>query len=101
VNVYCFDVDGTLESSSGPVSLSDLDALMDMDHVVLIVSPSSAVPERYAKCLTEGTRADNLKEARKMFDGGTEYIYVSDNPGDEEVAREAGFTFLHPNDWNA
>lgn len=104
--LICFDVDGTLETSNGPVKTSRLVSLKDWGHRVIIVSPSPHFP-RYAdtddpvfpNVSGNDTRLENLLEAKQMFGSEEFYLYISDNPGDDEVAKQAGFSFMHPKDF--
>lgn len=96
--VYAFDVDGTLSSSAGPVPLDDLRELVRRGHAVVIVSPSTNCPEEWPRC-SDGERTANLREARKQYPDAAQYIYVSDNPGDEEVAFGANYKLVRPEDW--
>lgn len=92
--IFAFDVDGTLETSGGPVTTAMLQYLARFGEVV-IVSPSPHKPEGF-KVIADSSREENLKTA-----GGKERtlrFYVSDN-GDSEIARKAGFAYVDREDF--
>jgi hypothetical protein len=93
VTVYGFDIDGTLETSAGPVSIERLDALRRDGHYVYLVSPSEARPKGFPIVASGAHRSDNLRQVKAMHPDETEFIYVSDN-GDQVAATEAGFTYV-------
>ncbi len=86
-----FDVDGTLETSSGPVKVARLRELELHGASVVIVSPSSLRPGGFSERINGG-RADNLRAAANHFPADL-YLYVSDN-GDRADAEAAGFTYV-------
>ena len=45
------------------------------------------------------TRLENLLSASLRYPSLL-YIYVSDNAGDDEIAKNAGFSYIHPKDFN-
>src|SRR6266851_4737483 len=93
--VICFDVDGTLETSSGPVKidrLTQLQATTGFD--IWIVSPSSLSPNRRTTNPThftesiKGDRLSNLLAVKQTYaESDTQldihenyfWLYVSDN----------------------
>lgn len=94
--LVAFDVDGTLETSQGPVKLATLDRLIEAGARVVIVSPSGAAPpaNRYQRILPNGggSRSGNLLEAKRLYPADL-CLYVSDN-GDVGEAQAAGFIYI-------
>lgn len=94
--LVAFDVDGTLETSQGPVKLTTLAKLLEAGADIAIVSPSNAYPLglAYLRCLPDGggSRSANLLEAKRRFPSDL-YLYVSDN-GDIGEAQVAGFIYV-------
>lgn len=94
--LVAFDVDGTLETSQGPVKVATLDRLMAAGAEVVIVSPSGAYPPNFIdrRILPNGggSRASNLLEAKRVYPSDL-YLYVSDN-GDVGEAQLAGFIYI-------
>ncbi|MFI4977519.1 MAG: hypothetical protein ACHQC8_02405 [Solirubrobacterales bacterium] len=93
--LVCFDVDGTLETSGGPVTLMMLARLQAMPNLfVTIVSPSAAAPPGFERALPNGggSRRDNLLAA-KFSHPADLYLYVSNN-GDQAEAIAAGFLYV-------
>jgi hypothetical protein len=89
-------VDGTLDSSAGPVPLARLQELERWGYVVAIVSPSQNWPlDLFPAYVAGPDRLQNLRDAA-YYNVADINFYISDNPGDEEVARQAGFTFVRP-----
>jgi hypothetical protein len=99
-NVIAFDCDGTISLSGGNVTPEQLAILTSHGNIVVIVSPSGAcVSLPYPRIVDGATRLDNLKKVKTAFPGDN-YYYVSDNPGDDQVSKEAGFTYIHPSQFN-
>jgi hypothetical protein len=94
--LLAFDVDGTLDSSAGPVPVARLHALQAPDCRVVIVSPSPARPPGFPEYLGED-RAGNLAAAADGWPADL-CLYVSDNE-DREAARLAGFIYVDRNDF--
>ena len=97
--LLCFDCDGTLDCSGGPVKVGRLIEMQMINVYSVIVSPSPACASIPFLHVIDGTsRKDCLLKAKEKFPGAL-CIYVSDNPGDDAVAAEAGFAFMHPKDF--
>jgi len=90
--LICLDVDGTIETSAGPVAVSLLERLRDAGADVVIVSPSSAKPQGFPVVLDGATRGDCLRAAKALFPADL-CLYVSNN-GDQAEAEGAGFSFV-------
>lgn len=98
--LVAFDCDKTLEIAGGTVPLSRLQELNIPPHIrVVIVSPSPNCKLPYPKFIHGDSRLENLLMAANAYPS-TLYIYVSDNPGDDENARIAGYAYIHPKDFN-
>jgi hypothetical protein len=108
--LLAFDVDGTLDTSSGPVKVERLLHLHEIwGWRIVIVSPSSAYPKRsepidgndslFPRFVAGPNRTDNLMAARAAYATEGIYLYVSDNGGDDVTALAAGYTYIHPKDF--
>jgi hypothetical protein len=95
--LLCWDVDGTLDCSAGPVPVT---RLLDLDELagcaVVIVSPSAARPSGFAERISDD-RAANLRAAAEGFPADLR-LYISDNQ-DREAAEAAGFTYVDAADF--
>ena len=96
--LVCFDVDGTLDVTAGPVPLQRLYDLQSIGVKVAIVSPSGARLTDFPLFLTSD-RDRNLRNARQWAENPPLCIYVSDNMGDRELSEMMGFTYVHPEDF--
>ncbi len=99
--LVCFDVDGTLDSSGGPVSFAWVKACVQrLDFLAMVVSPSVAWPQgELPASLTGGSRADNLRAAAVACEPtATLRLYVSDNK-DQAEAQAAGFVYIEAADF--
>ncbi len=98
--LLCFDVDGTLDSSAGPVPFEVLLALQEAGMPVAVVSPSANWPKAEHPELDFATpdqgRQTNLLRAKEAFPGARVLLYVSDNPNEDTLAQEAGFLRILP-----
>ena len=96
-----FDCDGTLEVGKppGPVGLGHLGELMGRGFVVVIVSESvNCFNLPFEHIVVPGDRLQALINARTKYPG-LKCVYVSDNPGDDVVAKKAGCEYIHPSNW--
>jgi hypothetical protein len=95
--LLAFDVDGTLDSSAGPVPVARLHELATVPGcAVVIVSPSPARPSGFTEFIADD-RLANLNAAAARYPAPLR-VYVSDNL-DREIARQAGFTYVDRNDF--
>ncbi len=91
--LLCFDVDGTLETSAGPITVARLRELDAIDGCqVVIVSPSGARPQGFAECINGPSRAANLESAATTYHSDL-LLYISDN-NDQAEAQASGFTYI-------
>lgn len=96
--VVACDVDGTLDTSSGPVPVRRLLELQGYGAHVWIVSPSGKRPSSFREAV-DGDRAANLRQVRltehaeDALAGTFLYLYVSDNK-DYDAARQTGFSYI-------
>ncbi len=95
MTVYAFDVDGTIETSNGPITEARLHELREDGDFVYLVSPSASRPKGLP-ILASGSRQDNLRAVRAMHPDEDRFVYVSDN-GDVSDAQAAGFEYVW--DW--
>ncbi len=106
--LICLDCDGTLYTTVSlippvkvaqkPVPLSRLDELEAAGVQFVLVSPSSACDGLPYPRITNPDRAKALIEAAERYPSDY-YIYLSDNVGDDKVSQEAGFTYIHPDNF--
>ena len=106
--LICLDCDGTLftvESlippervSQKPVPLSRLQELESAGAQFVLVSPSSACDGLPYPRITHPDRAQALLQAAKQYPADL-YVYLSDNVGDDDVSRQAGFSYIHPDNF--
>ncbi len=96
--LIAFDVDGTLETSGGPVKIERLNELIDDGAKIAIVSPSPSKPSGFIE-INSGDRFKDLQHCKKDYPDEEIYLYVSDNLGDDWLAMKAGFTFVKPKDF--
>ena len=99
MTVFAFDVDGTLETSAGPISIAVLQGLK-CDHYVYLVSPSAARPKGFPIVVSSSSRVESLRQVRKMHPDEPDegFLYISDN-GDQREAQLAGFTYIWHNEF--
>jgi ribonucleotide monophosphatase NagD (HAD superfamily) len=99
--LFAFDVDGTLETSNGPITIAELEHLQSLGAAVVIVSESSKAPSNFERFINRGSdgpdkaypsRQANLLAAKAAFPSKFNF-YVSDNE-DYESAMTAGFTYI-------
>ena len=106
--LMCLDCDGTIYTteslippvrvSQKPVPLSRLEALSSAGTQLVLVSPSSACDGLPYPRITHPDRATALREAAAQYPADL-YVYLSDNVGDDEVSRQAGFSYIHPDNF--
>ena len=94
--LLCFDVDGTLETGLGPISVETLQALEARGHTVVIVSPSPLRPEGlgFPEFLSVNRKKNLLDAAAANPELWP--VYISDNEGDDRLSQEVGFTYVDP-----
>ena len=99
--LIAFDCDGTLDASNGHILVSRLGEINIPPYIqIVIVSPSSYCSQLpFPRFVNGSTRIENLLEAAIAYPSLLN-IYVSDNQGDDVNARNAGFVYVHPNDFN-
>jgi hypothetical protein len=99
MTVFAFDIDGTLETSAGPIPISVLEGLK-CDHYVYLVSPSAARPKGFPIVLSSSSRVESLRQVKAMHPDTEpdDFIYVSDN-GDQREAQLAGFRYVWHNEF--
>jgi len=96
-----FDCDGTLEIGNppGPVKLADLNFLIALGiHVVIVSESANCANLPFEHIVVPGNRLQALLNAKAKYHG-LRCIYVSDNPGDDANARQAGCEYMHPSEY--
>ncbi len=106
--LICLDCDGTLYTTVSlippvkvaqkPIPLSRLEALEAAGVQFVLVSPSSACDGLPYPRITNPDRSKALIEAAERYPSDY-YIYLSDNVGDDEVSKQAGFSYIHPDNF--
>jgi len=106
--LICLDCDGTLYTTVSlippekveqtPIPLSRLEALEAAGAQFVLVSPSSACDGLPYPRITNPDRAKALIEAAERYPADF-YIYLSDNVGDDQISQQAGFSYLHPDNF--
>ena len=100
--VVMFDCDGTLEigNPSGYVRREDLDWLVSKGFIAVNVSESpNCASLNIPRVIAPGNRLQALLKAKEQFKPDA-CVYVSDNPGDNVVAKQAGCLYVHPEFWS-
>jgi len=105
MTLFCFDVDGTLDCSNGPITVAMLDLLAQSTspYTVVIVSPSGAYTGGLPRIANNATRKENLIAAREAFTAQHGHsplvcLYVSDNK-DYTEAEAAGFAYIEASEF--
>jgi hypothetical protein len=102
VILLCFDVDGTLDCSGGPVPVRLLESLHAAGVALFIVSPSGAYQGNLPRQSDLPTREANLlaahDRAADAFRQAAVRLYVSDNK-DYAQASAAGFCYIEASDF--
>ena len=100
--LICFDVDGTLEVSTGPVPLERLRQLKRQGAIIYIVGNYG----KLAQTTTEfedgniaGTKAESLRLLAERHPDALRRIYVADTGGDKIAAESVGYLFIFAGDF--
>lgn len=101
--LIALDCDGTIDigSPTGPIPVSRLYELNTPPYIQMVVVSASPFCARlpFPRFVSENTRLENLLAAAIRYPSLLN-IYVSDNPGDNINAKNAGFLYVHPKDFN-
>lgn len=106
--LIAFDCDETLNISNGSVSISRLEKINIPPYIqIVIVSESIYCSQlNFPRFVNKNrlrprsiTRLENLLEAALRYPSLLN-IYVSDNAGDDTIAKNAGFVYCHPKDFH-
>ncbi len=49
--------------------------------------------------IVESTRLESLQKVKSLHPEEKLFVYVSDNSGDDAVAYQAGYSYIHPKDF--
>ena len=106
VNIYLFDVDGTLEISNGPVKLAQVINLRHAGHIVGLCGNwgffINFCPgwENFLNLIGPiGTSKALYMAQLKMYVRAERYVLVGNSPPDDIEARDAGWEFVHERDF--
>lgn len=105
--VIAFDCDGTLdisEADPGPINADVLCVLLLEDAIVGMCGNTDPIMKQgYGVCTEFMTMHQNkttsLQMTAEKFPYKTLYIFVGNTEGDRQAAREAGWTFIHADDF--
>ena len=105
--LLAMDCDGTCESPNHPenvVKIAWLRKLKGAGHIVVFVSDSGDCqpywPEFDHVSSPQGDpRLEALKATRQKYPQCELAIYISDNGGDDERSRQAGYVYVHPSNF--
>lgn len=101
--LIALDCDGTLDigSPTGPIPISRLYEINSPPYIQVVMVSASPFCSRlpFPRFVSENTRLENLLAATTHYPSMLN-IYISDNPGDDENARTAGFIYVHPKNFN-
>jgi hypothetical protein len=114
VKLYAFDVDETLEVSSGPVTIQQVQELRDQGNIVGLCGNWAMVTGKFAAWQllfsflgpVGLTKADFLNQLAHYVPAD-EYVMVGNDPAvkgaseDAEAARLAGWRFIREDDFAA
>lgn len=106
--LIAFDCDETLSISNGSIPVSSLKEINIPPYIqVVIVSESTFCSQLpFPRFVNDNrlrpryiTRLENLLAAALRYPSLLN-IYVSDNIGDDAIAKDAGYTYIHPKDFS-
>ena len=106
--LIAFDCDETLSVSKGSIPVSRLHEINIPPYIqVVMVSESTFCSQLpFPKFLNDNrlrprhiTRLENLLAAALRYPSLLN-VYVSDNVGDDAIAKDAGFVYCHPKDFS-
>lgn len=101
MNLYLFDVDGTLEISNGPVKLAQIIALRHAGHITglcgnwgFFVRFCPGWENFLSPIGPIGTSKALYMAQLKMYIPAERYVFVGNAPPDDIEARDAGWEFI-------
>ncbi len=99
--LVALDCDGTLDSSDGPIPISRLYEINAPPYIQIVIVSASPFCARlpFPRFVSENTRLENLLAAAIRYPSLLN-LYISDNTGDDIIARMAGYSYIHPKDFN-
>ncbi len=106
--LIALDCDETLDSSNGTISVAQLLEINTPPYIQIVVVSESPFCSHlpFPKFLNNNrlrprhiTRLENLLRAALTYPSLLN-MYISDNVGDDAIAKDAGFVYVHPKDFN-
>lgn len=101
--LIALDCDGTIDigSPAGPIAVSRLYEINTPPYIQIVMVSASPFCARlpFPRSVSENTRLENLLAASLRYPALLN-IYISDNPGDDINAKNAGFCHIHPKDFS-
>lgn len=106
--LIAFDCDGTLDVSSGTIDTLRLSEtnIPPYVQIVLVSESPFCFQLPFPRFVNDNrlrprsvTRLENLLRAALIYPSLLN-IYVSDNAGDDIIAKNAGFSYIHPKDFH-
>jgi hypothetical protein len=103
MKLAALDCDGTLIYSNGPL---DPLTLKKKGYFTILVSLSrkcidkkvfdDIIPSTADDAIPSIERKKSLIKVKEKYPEAKEYIYISDNLGDDIISKEVGFRHIHP-----
>lgn len=101
--LIALDCDGTIDIGSpvGPIPVSRLYEINTPPYIQVVIVSASPFCARlpFPRFVSENTRLENLLVAAITYPSILN-LYISDNPGDNLNAKNAGFVFIDPKNFN-
>jgi hypothetical protein len=104
MKLAALDCDGTLIYSNGPLNPV---TLQQRGYFTVLVSASpkclneagfdDRIPSHADDGIPSKLRRQSLLRVKAKYPDAEEYVYISDNQGDDVISRELGFRHVHPN----
>ena len=104
MRLVALDCDGTLTYSNGPINPL---SLRKKGYFTVLVSSSEKcigqkgfddiIPSSGGPPYPSRERKKSLIKVKEKYPNAQDYIYISDNLGDEVISKEVGFRHFHPN----
>ncbi|MHA2405330.1 MAG: hypothetical protein ACXACH_01100 [Candidatus Hermodarchaeia archaeon] len=105
MKLAALDCDGTLIYSNGPLNPV---MLRQRGYFTVLVSLSrkcldkegfdDIIPSHADDGIPSKLRKQSLIRVKEKYTDAEEYVYISDNLGDDVISLEVGFRHVHPND---
>lgn len=105
--LVALDCDGTLDLNGGPIPVSKLYEINVPPYIQIVVVSESAFCTQlpFPRFVNDTIRPRHVTRLENLLAASLRYpsllnMYISDNIGDNDIAKNAGFIYCHPNDFN-